>query len=233
MKRYYVNALSALLLASSLYAESPNLYLGSVWATGAGYCPADSLPADGRLLAISSHNELFSVIKNIYGGNGTTDFALPDLRERTPVGVGTGRNNTNDQNLSEVMLGVPRGSKSVLIAPEQLPKHSHGAPLTVVRSDPITVNVAVSSQTGTVNAPTENKNQLSGSTPGSGGARMWSSVLTNPIPLADVKISAGTGSGSVIVDSSALQGVPFSVIPPSLGVTYCVSVTGIYPGPQP
>ena len=41
-------------------------------------------PADGRLLAISQNTALFSLIGTLYGGNGQTTFALPDLRAVTP-----------------------------------------------------------------------------------------------------------------------------------------------------
>jgi microcystin-dependent protein len=45
---------------------------------------ADYLPADGRLVQITAYNELFTVIGTLYGGDGRTTFALPDLRAATP-----------------------------------------------------------------------------------------------------------------------------------------------------
>jgi microcystin-dependent protein len=45
---------------------------------------AFDLPADGRLISISSNTALYGVLGARYGGNGTTDFALPDLRGVTP-----------------------------------------------------------------------------------------------------------------------------------------------------
>ena len=44
-------------------------------------------PADGRLLAINQNTALFSLIGTIYGGNGQTTFALPDLRAAAPNGL--------------------------------------------------------------------------------------------------------------------------------------------------
>jgi len=43
--------------------------------------------ADGRLLAISTYATLFSVIGTEYGGNGTTNFALPNLTAQAPNGT--------------------------------------------------------------------------------------------------------------------------------------------------
>lgn len=45
------------------------------------------LPADGRLLAIGQNTALFALIGTIYGGNGTTNFGLPDLRPAAPNGL--------------------------------------------------------------------------------------------------------------------------------------------------
>ena len=54
----------------------------------AGQTPNDVVPADGRLLPISSNVALFSDIGTTYGGNGTTNFAVPDLRGAEPKGNG-------------------------------------------------------------------------------------------------------------------------------------------------
>jgi hypothetical protein len=45
------------------------------------------LPADGRLLSISQNSALFSLLGTLYGGNGSTNFALPDLRAAAPNGT--------------------------------------------------------------------------------------------------------------------------------------------------
>jgi microcystin-dependent protein len=46
--------------------------------------PDNYLPADGRVLSIESNTALFALIGTNYGGNGTTTFALPDLRPAAP-----------------------------------------------------------------------------------------------------------------------------------------------------
>jgi microcystin-dependent protein len=45
------------------------------------------LPADGRLIPISNNNVLFDVLGTTFGGNGTSNFALPDLRAFAPRGL--------------------------------------------------------------------------------------------------------------------------------------------------
>lgn len=58
------------------------------FASASGGVPQGFLPADGRLLDISQHQALYAILGTAYGGNGTTTFALPDLRDRLPVGAG-------------------------------------------------------------------------------------------------------------------------------------------------
>ncbi len=49
--------------------------------------PKEWLPCDGRLLPIESHMALYSLLETTYGGDGKTNFALPDLRGRIPLGT--------------------------------------------------------------------------------------------------------------------------------------------------
>jgi microcystin-dependent protein len=62
-------------------------YVGELRAFGDGELPRDFLPCDGRELAINSYIPLFSVIGATYGGDGVSQFALPDLRGRVVAGA--------------------------------------------------------------------------------------------------------------------------------------------------
>jgi Phage Tail Collar Domain len=69
-------------------ACSADLYLGSVCATAARACPPQFREADGRLLPIAEHQALFALISSAFGGDGRTTFALPNLKDRLPIGAG-------------------------------------------------------------------------------------------------------------------------------------------------
>lgn len=107
-------------------------YLGEVMLVGFTFCPRGSLEASGQLLAISSNSALFSLLGTTYGGDGTTTFALPDLRGRVPVGQGTG------PGLSTYTMGQTGGQESVTVTTAQMPAHSHTAQLNVSRTDATT-----------------------------------------------------------------------------------------------
>jgi microcystin-dependent protein len=78
----------ASLAAPARAAETP--FLGEVMWVGFNFCPRGWADANGQLLSISQNTALFSLLGTYYGGNGTTTFALPDLRGRVPMGDGQG-----------------------------------------------------------------------------------------------------------------------------------------------
>jgi len=77
--------------------------------------PNGTLSANGQLLPIAQNTAVFSLIGNFYGGNGTTNFALPDLGGVTMVGTGQG------PRLSAEQLGVREGTSSVTLTRPELP----------------------------------------------------------------------------------------------------------------
>lgn len=81
--------------------------------------PSEWDRADGRLLSVTADNFLFLQIGTVYGGDGTTTFALPDLRGRVAVGVGQGPGLTNYN------VGWTIGQPTVTLTAAQIPAHQH------------------------------------------------------------------------------------------------------------
>lgn len=67
-----------------------NPLIGEIRMFAGSFEPRGWALCDGRLLSISRHSALFSVLGTTYGGDGMTTFALPDLRERAPSTSGPG-----------------------------------------------------------------------------------------------------------------------------------------------
>ncbi len=74
---------------------------------------------DGQLLPLSQNTALFSLLGTTYGGNGKSNFALPDLQGRTPMHPGQG------PGLSLHDLGETGGSETVTLLQSEIPAHSH------------------------------------------------------------------------------------------------------------
>ena len=75
---------------------------------------------DGQLLPLSQNTALFSLLGTTYGGNGKSNFALPDLQGRAPMHPGQG------PGLSLHDLGESGGSETVTLLESEIPFHSHG-----------------------------------------------------------------------------------------------------------
>lgn len=82
-------------------------------------CPDRWLPCDGRVVPIATYPHLFTLFSNTFGGDGTTNFGLPDMRGRLPVCVGEGA------NLSLRSLGEQFGQEQVTLTLAQMPQHGH------------------------------------------------------------------------------------------------------------
>lgn len=73
----------------------------------------------GQFMPLSQNTALFSLLGTTYGGNGQSNFALPDLQGRAPMHPGQG------PALSEYLLGESSGSSSVTLLESDMPFHTH------------------------------------------------------------------------------------------------------------
>jgi microcystin-dependent protein len=111
-------ATAASFSAAPAQAQS-NPMLGQVNYFGFNFCPRGWGEAAGTLLPISQYTALFSLYGTIYGGDGRTTFALPDLRGRAAIGAGSG------PGLSNKQIGARGGSESFTVSIAQMPIHNH------------------------------------------------------------------------------------------------------------
>lgn len=74
---------------------------------------------DGQLMPLSQNTALFSLLGTTYGGNGKSNFALPDLQGRAPMHPGQG------PGLSLHDLGETGGSETVTLLESEIPTHAH------------------------------------------------------------------------------------------------------------
>ena len=64
-------------------------YMGSVSVTAGIYAPVNTALCQGQTLSVGQNAALFSLLQNVYGGNGQTTFALPNLAGAVPFGTGS------------------------------------------------------------------------------------------------------------------------------------------------
>lgn len=94
-------------------------FIGEIKMFAGNFAPRNYALCNGQLLAISSNSALFSLLGATYGGNGTTNFALPDMRGRSPNHQGQG------SGLGVYPIGESSGETSVTLLSSQMPSHTH------------------------------------------------------------------------------------------------------------
>ncbi|EJE54068.1 microcystin-dependent protein [Acidovorax sp. CF316] len=91
-------------------------FIGEIRLFGFGFNPRNWAPCNGQLMAIAQNQALFALLGTTYGGNGTTTFALPDLRGRRPLGTGSN---------PPVTPGSQGGAETHTLLLSEMPSHTH------------------------------------------------------------------------------------------------------------
>src|SRR5271154_513972 len=99
-----------------------NPFIGQITLFPYNFAPIGWAVCDGQLLPINQYTALFSLLGVQFGGNGTSNFALPDLRGRAPIGQGQGPGLTN------YPIGSVQGVETVALTTTTTPPHSHSFP---------------------------------------------------------------------------------------------------------
>jgi microcystin-dependent protein len=83
------------------------------------FAPKGWATCDGQIMPISQNTALFSLLGTTYGGDGKSNFALPDLQGRAPMHPGQG------PGLSLHDLGESGGTEAVTLLKSEIPSHTH------------------------------------------------------------------------------------------------------------
>src|ERR1043165_6833366 len=94
-------------------------FVAEVTMFGFNFAPKGWAFCDGQLLPLSQNTALFSLLGTMYGGDGKSTFALPDLQGAAPMFWGQG------PGLSQHFQGEMGGSESVTLLESEIPAHSH------------------------------------------------------------------------------------------------------------
>ena len=94
-------------------------YVGEIRMFAGTFAPRGWALCNGDIISVSANQELFSLLGTIYGGDGRTNFALPDMRGRVPIHMGQGR------GLTLRDIGRRLGIEEVTLRETEMPKHKH------------------------------------------------------------------------------------------------------------
>ena len=96
-----------------------NPFLAEIRISTGNFAPKGWALCDGQLMPISQNTALFSLLGTTYGGDGKSNFALPNLQGSAPMHPGQG------PGLSLHDLGESSGSDTVTLLESEIPSHSH------------------------------------------------------------------------------------------------------------
>jgi microcystin-dependent protein len=224
-KKTFKIALWAALAGSTMLGNVPashatcatDPYIGSVCMTAANFCPRGYLAANGQLVPVVDNTALFSLLGTTYGGDGRSTFGVPDLRGRTPVGAGSGL------GLTQVLLGARRGAETRTLSLATLPAHIHEAAFEPVPGG------GLKASTATGGSPSPSTNSFLGAMKAAGMGNAPSLYTTDGSKLTSIQ---GLDIDGGIEIATTGQGQPFAIIPPQLGLLYCIAAQGMFP-PRP
>lgn len=175
------------------------VFIGVMQPFAFQFAPRNWKICDGSLLPIAQYQALFSLIGVTYGGNGTTNFAIPDTRGRILLGQG------RMPGGSTYTMGEAGGSETVTLTVQNLPAHMH--------------MLIASTQSATAPAPgsTEWLDAANGSDPTSGDA--VTVHIYAPAGAAEPLQGVGPAGGNQ----------PAPIMQPFLVNNYSIAVQGLFP----
>jgi microcystin-dependent protein len=175
-------------------------FIGEIKIFGFNFAPRSYATCQGQILSIAQNTALFSLLGTMYGGNGQTTFALPDLQGRAPIGQGQG------PGLPPYSMGEVGGTTNVTLLSNNMPIHNHAATGINVRI-PVTATSEDSSATNNYIGNAVNDTFGPAASP------------TNSLGAPVVSGSTATAGGSQ----------PFSILNPYLTINYSIALQGIFP----
>jgi microcystin-dependent protein len=179
-------------------------FVGEIKMVGFNFAPRGYALCNGQILSIAQNTALFSLLGTMYGGNGQTTFALPNLQGRVPVHQGQGA------GLSNYTIGQNGGEETHTLITTEMPLHNHTATATTT--------VSASSTAANATSPANNFLANSGRT----------NIYSNTPPDVNMGSNPATATTSVTVQSSG-GSAPHNNLQPYLCVNFVIALEGIFP----
>lgn len=182
-----------------------NGFIGEVRLFAGDFAPKGWAFCHGQTLSISQNKPLFSLIGNLFGGDGKSTFALPDLRGRVPMGAGQA------PGFPAYKLGQKGGAETITLIPENLPSHKHEKGVSTGKNKPLNIQQPYLAMTYLI--------AVKGSYPSNKGENPMGSTDGT---LAEIKLFAGNfaPAGYVKCDGQLLSVNDHPTLFSVLGTTY-------------
>jgi microcystin-dependent protein len=180
-------------------ADDVSQYVGEIRMVAFNFAPNGWALCNGQLLPIAQNTMLFAILGTTYGGDGKSTFALPDLRDRSPINQGEGA------GLTARIAGETGGAASVTLNELEVPLHTHTPPA-------VAANATVGSYADGVGRILAQ----------AGGLR------TTP-QMYSTSAGASTMAGDSLFGGGAGAQTAHNNMPPYLAVYFIIALQGTFP----
>ncbi len=207
-------------------------FVGEIKPVGFNFAARGYAMCNGQLLAISANNALFALLGTVYGGNGQTNFGLPNLQGRVPIHHGQG------PGTSLYQIGQMAGTEAVTLALPQLPIHNHQATTTV---HPSITSITATTTINGISRPSSRQPQPTGGVLTGGVDASGASVNNYAPPAAGTTAALAAEAATTTIAGGAVSASatttignnggsqPFPIVQPFLAVTYLIALVGVFP----
>jgi microcystin-dependent protein len=195
--------------------------IGEIRGFAGNFAPANWALCQGQTLPIAQYTALFSILGTTYGGDGQTNFQLPNIQSRIVIGAGAG------QGLPVYNPGDVLGEENHTLTINEMPAHTHTVTAQNDSTPPsATVNLMGINATGNKINPAANllaQDEL-GKTLYAPGTSTTVAMNAGSLVLNSITMPVPT-----VTVNMAGQSQPHSNIQPVLGVNYIICLEGIFP----
>jgi microcystin-dependent protein len=183
-----------------------NPFVAEIRIFAGNFAPTGWATCDGQILPISQNTALFALLGTMFGGNGTSNFGLPNLQGNAPMHAGQG------PGLSQRFPGESGGEPTVTLQQTQMPSHAHT----------LQGSTAFGANTNPANGFLAHSRWFD-SNANRGAVALYNTPNNpqpNPTPVIPMNPVSTTPNGS---------GQPHNNMMPFLGLTFIIALQGIFP----
>ncbi len=207
-------------------------FVGEISYVAFNFAPEGWFQCNGQTLPINQYAALYSLLGITYGGDGVTNFKLPDMRGKVPVHQG------QSPGYSNFTMGQTSGAENITLTATQLPAHSHPATAVSTSTSAVAPGASATSTLKAANATGDM------TTPGSNAIATSSAALTKiyssttapnvnmhtgsiETTLSGVNVTTTTNTAVTVGNTGSSQ--PFSIMQPYTTVNCIIAWQGVFP----
>lgn len=180
-------------------------FLSEIAMVSFNFAPKGYALCNGQLLPINQNQPLFALLGTTYGGNGQTNFALPDLRDRIPMHEGDGYS-----------LGNRQGTMANTLNAATMPQHTH----------PVTATLTL--PTGSTPTTTSSDSTFFATAPA--GSPRFSPVADEKMAGVQAYNMVSDPAGDPLMSAvNTTAQTPFNNVMPYLAINFIIALQGVFP----